>query len=139
MKVIVYTTHYSSDNSVAICTPAVQEDILEVQKRDTPSHSIIMDTSELPNEDNDFFDCWELHDGKVIVNLDKAKAQTKGRLRYEREPLFAPLDTKFIRALEDGEDTAPIVAEKKRLRNITLLPDTCTTTAELRALTCLSQ
>jgi hypothetical protein len=70
----------------------------------------------------------------VTVNLDKAKEVTKRRLRHQREPLLAAQDVLFQRALETGADTSAIVAEKQRLRDITALADTCTTTAELRAL-----
>jgi hypothetical protein len=40
----------------------------------------------------------------------------------------------FQRALETGADTAAIVAEKQRLRDITGLADTATTLEELKAL-----
>ena len=70
----------------------------------------------------------------VTVNLDKAKGLTKDRLRAERAPLLSAQDVAFQRALETGGDTAAIVAEKQRLRDITNLADACTTTAQLRAL-----
>jgi hypothetical protein len=72
----------------------------------------------------------------IVIDIDKAKAITKDRLRAERAPLLAALDVAFQRALESGSDTAAIVAEKQRLRDITNLVDTCTTTDELRSLTC---
>jgi hypothetical protein len=43
-------------------------------------------------------------------------------------------DIRFLRALETNADTSAIVAEKQRLRDITLLADACTTLDELRAL-----
>ena len=70
----------------------------------------------------------------ITINFDKAKAITKDRLRAERKPLLEAQDVAFQRALESGADTSAIVAEKQRLRDITNLVDTCTTTAELRAL-----
>jgi hypothetical protein len=70
----------------------------------------------------------------ITVNITKAKEVTKERLRAEREPLFAAQDVLFQRAQETGADTTAIVAEKARLRNITNLVDTCTTTAELSEL-----
>jgi hypothetical protein len=72
----------------------------------------------------------------IVIDIDKAKAITKDRLRAERAPLLAALDVAFQRALESGSDTAAIVAEKQRLRDITNLVDTCTTTDELKALSC---
>jgi hypothetical protein len=71
----------------------------------------------------------------ITINMDKAKAITKARLRQEREPLLAAQDVAFQRALESNADTSAIVAEKQRLRDITQLADTATTLDELKALT----
>lgn len=70
----------------------------------------------------------------IVINLDKAKNITKKRLRDERAPLLAALDVAFQRALEAGQDTTTIVAEKQRLRDITMLADQATTIDELKAL-----
>ena len=131
MQVIIFT---NDNGGVSVCVPTGELDIHAVKAKDTPSHSIIVQDSELPQIDNDFFDAWELSNGTVSVNLTKAKALTKTRLRREREPLLAAQDVLFQRALETNADTTAIVAEKTRLRNITTLADTCTTTAELRVL-----
>jgi hypothetical protein len=72
----------------------------------------------------------------ITINIDKAKAITKDRLRVEREPLLVAQDVLFQRAQESNADTTAIVAEKTRLRNITNLANSCTTTAELKALSC---
>jgi len=71
----------------------------------------------------------------ITINIDKAKAITKTRLRAEREPLLAAQDVAFQRALESNADTAAIVAEKQRLRDITQLADAATTFDELKAIT----
>ena len=126
---------YTNDNGgVSVCVPTGELDIQAVKEKDTPEHSIIVDMDSLPNADNDFFDAWELQDGVVSVNLSKAKEITKDRLRMEREPLLAAQDVAFQRALETGADTTAIVAEKQRLRDITKLADSCTTTDQLRNL-----
>jgi hypothetical protein len=125
---------YSQNGQVAVCVPTGELDINAVKAKDTPSHSIIVQDSELPQADNDFFNAWELADGVVTVNLDKAKEITKARLRQEREPLLAAQDVLFQRAQESGGDTSAIVAEKQRLRDVTGLVDGCASTAELRAL-----
>jgi uncharacterized protein YdaT len=70
----------------------------------------------------------------ITVNLSKAKDITKDRLRAERAPLLEALDVQFQRALETNADTSEIVAEKQRLRDITKLADTATTTDELKQL-----
>ena len=130
-QVIIFT---NENGGVSVCVPTGELDINAVKAKDTPSHSIIVQDYELPNADNDFFDAWELNDGEVTVNLTKAKTITKTRLRREREPLLAAQDVLFQRAQETGGDTTAIVAEKNRLRDITNLADSCTTTAQLRAL-----
>jgi hypothetical protein len=68
----------------------------------------------------------------ITINLDKAKAITKDRLRAERIELLQAQDVLFQRALESGEDTSAIVAEKQRLRDITALADEATTLDELK-------
>jgi hypothetical protein len=132
-QVIIFT---NSNGGVSVCIPTGELDIHAVKAKDTPSTSIIVQDSELPHADNDFFNAWELANGVVTVNLDKAKEITKARLRAEREPLLAAQDVLFQRAQETGGDTSAIVAEKQRLRDVTSLADACTTTAELRGLTC---
>jgi hypothetical protein len=69
----------------------------------------------------------------VNINMDKAKDITKERLRADRKPLLEEQDVLFMRATEDGSDTAPIVAEKQRLRDITNQVDTMTTLDELKS------
>jgi hypothetical protein len=71
----------------------------------------------------------------ITINMDKAKAITKTRLRAEREPLLVAQDVAFQRALESNADTSAIVAEKQRLRDITKLADAATTLEELKAIT----
>ena len=72
----------------------------------------------------------------ITINLDKAKAITKDRLRAERSPLLQAQDVAFQRALESGADTTAIVAEKQRLRDITSLVDTVATVDELKGISC---
>ncbi len=55
----------------------------------------------------------------IIINRDKAESLTRDRLRTEREPRMAELDSQFIRALESGLDTAHITASKQSLRDVT--------------------
>lgn len=71
----------------------------------------------------------------ITINLDKAKVITKERLREERAPLLVAQDVAFQRALETGADTAAIVAEKQRLRDITNLADQAASLDELKGIT----
>jgi hypothetical protein len=132
-SVIIFT---NDNGGVSVCIPTGEIPIEQVQSKDIPVgvQSFIVDTSMLPEEDNDFFNAWEQTHGAITVNLDKAKEVTKARLRAQRVPLFAQQDVMFQRALESGGDITAIVGEKQRLRDVTNLADACTTLAELRAL-----
>jgi hypothetical protein len=70
----------------------------------------------------------------ITINLNKAKAITKDRLRQERAPLLVAQDVLYMRATEANQDTTAIVAEKQRLRDITKLADDATTLDQLKAL-----
>jgi len=72
----------------------------------------------------------------IKIDIAKAKDITKDRLRQERKPLLESLDVLFQRALETGEDTSAIVAEKQKLRDITLTVDSMTTVEQLKGATC---
>ena len=133
MKIIIYT---NTTGNVSVTTPTGEISIEEVLSKDCPDHAIIVDDSELPKEHNDFFNAWEIVNSKVTVNIDKAKDITKDRLRAERKPLLESLDVQFQRALETGADTTDIVAEKQRLRDITLTVDSMTTVDELKGASC---
>ena len=71
----------------------------------------------------------------VSVNMTKAKAITKDRLRADRTPLLAAQDILFMKAQEAGSSTTDIVTEKQRLRDITNQVDAMTTTDQLKAAT----
>lgn len=71
----------------------------------------------------------------ININLSKAKEITKNKLRIDRKPLLEAQDIAYMRALELGEDTTAIIAEKQRLRNITTEVDSLTTVEELKNIT----
>ena len=71
----------------------------------------------------------------VQINITKAKAITKDRLRADRTPLLAAQDILFMQAQEASLDTTSIVTEKNRLRDITNQVDAMTTTTQLKAAT----
>lgn len=68
----------------------------------------------------------------IKINFEKAKEITKERLRSERLPLLQKQDIEFQKALETNADTAAIVAEKQRLRDITALADKAKTLEALK-------
>jgi hypothetical protein len=128
-QVIIFT---NEKGGVSTTIPTGEISIEAVLKKDCPEGAIIVDLNTLPNQHNDFYDAWEITDGKVEVSFPKAVEITKNRLRSERIPLLAAQDVAFQRALEEGKPTADIVAEKQRLRNITNF--SATTLEDLRSL-----
>ena len=132
MKVIIYK---NANENVLVCYPTGELPIENVLKKDCPEGAFIIDSSELPEEHNEFFNAWKLdNNNKVFVDIKIVKNITKDRLRAERKPLLEAQDILFQRALETGADTTAIVAEKQRLRDITTLVDTANTVEELKAL-----
>ena len=69
-QVIIFT---NANGGVSICTPSNEVSIEEVLAKDCPEGAIIVDYSTLPPDD-EFFNAWELIDGKVIVNETKKQA-----------------------------------------------------------------
>ena len=78
-QIIVYK-HKKPDGfeGIAVCTPTDGTDINYVLSEHCPEGAIIIDDSELPQgDDANYFDAWELTDGKVTVNqAKKAEIQT---------------------------------------------------------------
>lgn len=68
----------------------------------------------------------------ITVDIAKAKEIVKQKLRLDRKPLLEEQDALFMKAQEVGSDTAAIVAEKQRLRDITNDVDSMTTEAQLK-------
>lgn len=135
-KVIFFTD--SSSGGVSVCFPTGEVSIQAVQAKDVPNNtdSYVVEYEDLPNADNDFFDAWEQTNGVITVNFAKAKEFKKAQLRFDREPLLLAQDILFQRALENNLPTNTVVAEKNRLRDITLLVDVATTLDELRLINC---
>ena len=130
-NVIIFT---DSDGNLAICVPSGALPIEEVQVKDIPAgvQSYIVSMDALPQADFDFRNAWEQVNGNVTVNINKAREITKARLRIARQPLLEAQDVAFQRALESNADTSAIVAEKQRLRDITLLANNAQSLEDLR-------
>jgi hypothetical protein len=69
-QVIVYT---NENGNVSVTYPTGELPIEQVLAKDCPENAIIVDDSELPTDD-EFFNAWELINGKIVVNLDKKNA-----------------------------------------------------------------
>ena len=70
MQVII---HENENGGVSVTVPTGELPINEVLTKDCPAGALIVDDSTLP-KDNEFFNAWELVDGKVEVNFIKAQA-----------------------------------------------------------------
>lgn len=71
-QVIIYQ---NLNGGVSVCVPTGELPINEVLTKDCPAGAIIVDDSVLPQgEDKQFFDAWELVNGKVVVNEAKKQA-----------------------------------------------------------------
>jgi hypothetical protein len=131
-QAIIFT---NGNGGVSVCVPTGEISIEAVLAKDCPQGAIIVDSAIFPQGVGaEFYDAWELVEGGVTVSIAKAKELTKNRLRAERTPLLQAQDVAFQRALEEGVDTAAIVVEKQRLRDITNLADQATTLEQLAAL-----
>lgn len=64
---------YKQNGQVAVCVPTGELPIEEVLTKDCPAGAMIINDSELPT-DNEYFNAWELVDGKVVVNATKKQA-----------------------------------------------------------------
>ena len=91
--------------------------------------------AEIP-PDRTFRDAW-FHDGKIRVDMEKAKDIWREKIRADRKPILESLDVAFIRALEtgDAELVGDIRAQKQALRDATDDPvvDAAATPEELKA------
>ena len=67
----------------------------------------------------------------IGINVDKAKALHKDKIREVRNPLLQAEDVNFMRAVEAGDtDTqATVAAKKQALRDATSVVDSATITA----------
>jgi histone acetyltransferase (RNA polymerase elongator complex component) len=130
-QVIIYK---NENGNVSVCYATGELPIETVLTKDCPAGAIIFNKDDLPNDDWDFFNSWELVNNSVLVNVTKAKEQTKDRLREERIPLLAAQDVLYMQAIEKNQDTTAIVTEKQRLRDLPTLVNACTTLEQLRNL-----
>jgi hypothetical protein len=69
-QVIIFS---NANGGVSVTVPTGEISVQAVLEKDCPAGAIIVDDSELPTE-NEFFNAWELIDGKVVVNETKKQA-----------------------------------------------------------------
>ena len=71
----------------------------------------------------------------ININMNKARAIHREKVRQARNPKLAAKDVEFQRALETGADTSAIVAAKQALRDApaSAAIEAATTPDELKA------
>lgn len=87
--------------------------------------------------DRTYRGAWVNSGARIVVDMEKARDIHRDNLRRDRAPLLEALDVQFMRALEQGNPTAGIAAQKQRLRDITSDPriDAAATPDALAAVT----
>jgi hypothetical protein len=135
-KVIIYN---QENGIMAVCIPAKNSGLTveEVQKKDTPEGSVIIDQSDLESLDREFRNAWVCDgDMKPTIDMDLARDVWKSKIRIARSPKLQELDVEYMRAQEAGSDTTDIVAKKQKLRDFPAKPEieSASTVEELKAI-----
>lgn len=141
MSYVVVFENPEDSNRICIMTPTGEvstDELIRLQIDITKPYKIMLNT-ELPYEDDVFFEAWKLINDTIIIDLEKSKEIHRNILRQERTKLFSDLDIQFMRAIEQGDTIKQqeISTKKQKLRD---LPShsaiqSASTTAELRSLT----
>jgi len=129
MQVIIHTT---PNGNVAVTVPTGELSIQEVLSKDCPIGALIVDDSTLPQgADAQFFDAWELADGKVTVNFSKAQAQKLVQFNASAVQIAQKRQLNTLAGIENTPSDADFTAE---LTNGRAAIAAATTTAELVAI-----
>jgi hypothetical protein len=120
---------YNQENGF-IAVACLFDDDMDPHKEISPD-GIYMTMEETLELDNDFFRAFQLKDGKIVANIEKAREITQERIRLDRIQWLEKLDILYQRALESGKDLKEIEAEKQRLRD---LPDKVKDITDLKEL-----
>ena len=124
--------HTNDNGGVSVTVPTGELDIQATKAKDTPSHSIIVDSSTLPQgADAQFFDAWELSGSTVTVNLEKARAfklaQYNAQATQEAQKRQLNTLTGIANDVSDADFIAKLTADRTAIAN-------ATSTAELSAI-----
>ena len=115
--------HTNDNGGVSVTVPTGELSIQEVQTKDTPAGSLIVNTSDLPNQYNDFFDAWELSGSTVTVNFTKAQAIKLAQFNASaiQEAQKRQLNTfaGIANAVSDADFTASLTAGRASIASAT--------------------
>jgi len=136
MARIVYTR---PDGGLSYIVP-VEHSVEEVLAKDVPSDATdvhVVDDSAIPR-DFTFHDAWRNDNGRIVVDMLKARNILRDQIRAARVPILQALDIEYQIADERGDDKAKrsIAARKQALRDAPADPtiDMAATTDALEAL-----
>ena len=111
-KRIIWT---EPSGQVAVLYPILPVEDCVKDVPDGLSYHIVED-SEIPK--NTFFTrAWKIVDGKIEMDITKAREVHRENIRIARQEKLAELDIEFQKALETSADTSTIVAKKQALRD----------------------
>ncbi len=111
-KRIIWT---EPNGQVAVLYPVLPVEDCVKDVPDGLSYYIVED-SEIPKQT--FFErAWKIVDGKIEMDITKAKEVHRENIRDARQVKLAELDIEFQRALETSADTSAIIAKKQALRD----------------------
>ena len=111
-KRIIWT---ESSGQVAILYPIIA---IEDCVKDVPEgvSYYIVEEDDIPK--NTFFEkAWKIVDGKIEMDIVKAREIHKENIRNARQEKLAELDIEFQKALETSSSTTDIISKKQALRD----------------------
>ena len=113
MKII----YQNQEGGVSVICPTGALSLDEVIAKDVPAGANyqIVDESDIPS-DRFFRDAWTVGNGKVDVDLDKAKKIGHRIRRTKRAEEFAPFDDVISKQIP-GNDFDAAEAERQKIRN----------------------
>lgn len=110
---------YPVDDGLAVVVPApgVEMDEVLAAVPDGVEH-VVVDAADVP-DDRTFRAAWRVAQGRLEVDMGRARDIWRDSIRQRRKGLLEALDVEAVRADEDGhaEAKSKVVARKKRLRD----------------------
>lgn len=108
---------------------------IAVMPQDATDLVVLPDDWAPPDIDYLYRDAWRKNGATIYADMPVAREIHRGIMRNKRRPMFDALDVAYMKAMESGQDTASVVAQKQALRDVTADPaiEAAKTPGELRA------
>ncbi len=113
---------YKQNGITHIVSPAQDDDafvafVIDKDVRPNAAEWFIVEHDEIPF-DRYFRDAWDLVDGKVVVDVDKAKSIKLDRIRIDRNKALDASDKEVAKLMDQGSDLTAIRGRRQALRDI---------------------